>query len=202
MVIVITLVQLLKNVLDIITWNDELILPAFIAEIKKKCILPFLISHSIWVVTVPRAQHTEVPIMLPQVAYKGYVLHWVYQFIIETVWMWTIVCSVFGKNHVPCTLKTESETKSSPGFSIDIISGILSEWMLPFYTPNELFSQLYYMAGAICISTIWKHILWIFIALTHWNIWLVDMYEATLEHIILILSQTLKHIYTACFAEK
>jgi hypothetical protein len=41
--------------------------------------------------------------------------------------MLTIVCSVFGENHVPCTLKTESETKSSPGFSIDIISGILSE---------------------------------------------------------------------------
>ena len=46
--------------------------------------------------------------------------------------MWTIVCSVFGENHVPCTLKTESETKSSPGFSIDIISDILSEWMFPF----------------------------------------------------------------------
>jgi hypothetical protein len=46
--------------------------------------------------------------------------------------MWTIVCSVFGENHVPWTLKTESETKSSPGFSIDIISDILSEWMFTF----------------------------------------------------------------------
>jgi hypothetical protein len=108
--------------------------------------------------------------------------------------MWTIVCSVFGENHVPCTLKTESETKSSPGFSIDIISDILSEWMLPFLTPNELFSQLYHMTGAICISAICEHILWICIVLTYWNVWLVHW----LEHIIL----NLKHIYTACFAEK
>ena len=32
-----------------------------------------------------KTQHIEVPIMLPQVAYKGYTLHWVYQVIIETV---------------------------------------------------------------------------------------------------------------------
>jgi hypothetical protein len=59
--------------------------------------------------------------------------------------MWTLVCSVFGENHVPCTLKTESETKSSPGFSIDIISDILSEWMLPFfYSKWPIFTAISY----------------------------------------------------------
>ena len=67
-----------------------------------------------------------------------------------------------------------------------------------FFTPNKLFSQLYHMTGVICISTICEHILWIFIMLTHWNVWLVDMRLHWLQHIIL----NLKHIYTACFAEK
>jgi len=44
-----------------------------------------------------------------------------------------------------------------------------------FFIPNKLFSQLYHMTGAICISTICKQI-WIFTVLTHWNnIGLVDM---------------------------
>jgi hypothetical protein len=64
--------------------------------------------------------------------------------------------SMFGEYYVPCTLNTESEIKSSPGFRIDIISGKWSEWMLPFFfTPNELFSQLCHMARAIFISISW-----------------------------------------------
>jgi hypothetical protein len=118
--------------------------------------------------------------------------------------MLTIVCSVFGENHVPCTLKTESETKSSPGFSIDIISGILSEWMLP------LLLQMSYFHSYI----IWREQ---FAFLLFEKTYIVDLYSAnplkrlvcrheacrhaacrhaaTLEHIILTQPNTQTHSY-------
>ena len=105
--------------------------------------------------------------MLPQVADKRYPLQLVYKIIIENIWVWIIASSLFEDYHVPCTLKTESETKVSPGFSVDIISGILNEWML-------LFSQ-WAMFTAISFGEsnyhfhkmIYKH-LWIFIVIAHW----------------------------------
>jgi hypothetical protein len=65
--------------------------------------------------------------MLPQVVDKGYLLHKVYQIIIKKDMSMKSSRSMFGEYCVPCTLKTESEIKSSPGFRIDIISGIWSE---------------------------------------------------------------------------
>ena len=143
--------------------------------------------------------------MLPQVAYKGCTLHWVYQVIIETFWMWTMVCSVFGENHVPCTLKTESETKSSPGFSIDIISDILSEWMLPFFSKWANFTAISYDGSNLHFYYLQTYIVDLHsanplkrLACRH----AACRHAATLEHIILTLSQTLKNIHTPFFAEK
>ena len=114
--------------------------------------LTIWIFYCIWLVTVHRAQQTEAPIMLPQVTDEGYPLHKVYQIIIEKAWAWSKVGSCLGST----TLKTESKTHFQSGFSIYIISGIWSEWMLPFFfTPYEIFSQLCYMARAIFISINW-----------------------------------------------
>jgi hypothetical protein len=61
------------------------------------------------------------------VADKGYLLHRVDQIIIKKDMSMKYSRSMFGEYYVPCTLNTESEIKSSPGFRIDIISGIWSE---------------------------------------------------------------------------
>ena len=103
-----------------------------------------------------------------------YPLHGVYQIITKDTLsigfirlVRIVASSLFEDYYVPCTLKTESETKVSPGFSIDIISGILNEWILLFsqwaiFTAISFGESNYHFH-----KMIYKH-LWIFIVIAHW----------------------------------